>query len=251
MCNKELLLGYLYDELQPSERQTFDEHLASCAECRNEVLELRGTRTHLMSWAPPEPDLGFEVVRGTRAPAALAGPARWWGLSPAWGLAAAAMLTVAVSAAIANVEVRFGGSEGLVVRTGWNRSSGTVQAPAAQAAVPSSDLKRVEARMLDLERQLAARPAAVVAASTAASSNGRMSDAEIARLVRQAVTESEQRQSSELARQILQVSRDTELARRADFDRLLATYRQLGPGVDAAPRQQGALESLRRVSLQR
>ena len=80
----------------------------------------------------------------------------------------------------------------------------------------------------------------------------RMSDAEIVRLVRQTVGESEQRQSSELARQILQVSRDTEVARRADFDRLLATYRQQpGMGVDPSQRPQGALESLRRVSLQR
>jgi hypothetical protein len=248
MCNNELLLGYLYDELSPSERETFNEHLASCAECRDEVTGLRGTRTHLLSWAPPEPDLGFEMVRGPRAAAA---PVRWWGLSPAWGMAAAAMLTVAASAAIANVEVRFGGDEGVVVRTGWNRSTGTVQAQATQAGASSSDLKRVEARMQDLERQLAARPA-VVAANTTASATGRMSDAEIVRLVRQTVGESEQRQSSELAQKILQVSRDTEVARRADFDRLLATYRlQQGTSFDASPRQQGALESLRRVSLQR
>ena len=249
MCNNELLLGYLYDELTPSERETFNEHLASCAECRDEVAALRGTRTHLLSWAPPEPDLGFEMVRGPRAAAA---SARWWGLSPAWGMAAAAMLTVAASAAIANVEVRFGGDEGVVVRTGWNRSTGAVQAQATQAGASSSDLKRVEARMQDLERQLAARPAAVAAASTTASANGRMSDSEILRLVRQTVGESEQRQSSELARQILQVSRDAEVARRADFDRLLAAYRQQpGMGFDPSQRQQGALESLRRVSLQR
>ena len=82
---------------------------------------LRGTRTHLLSWAPPEPDLGFEMVRGPRtaaAPVAVVGRSR-----PAWGMAAAAMLTVAASAAIANVEVRFGGAEGVVVRTGWNRST--------------------------------------------------------------------------------------------------------------------------------
>ena len=47
MCNNELLLGYLYDELSPSERETFNEHLASCLECRDEVAGLRGTRTHL------------------------------------------------------------------------------------------------------------------------------------------------------------------------------------------------------------
>ncbi len=38
MCNNELLLGYLYDELSPSERETFTEHLTSCTECRDEVV---------------------------------------------------------------------------------------------------------------------------------------------------------------------------------------------------------------------
>ena len=115
MCDKELLLGYLYDELPPSDRQAFDRHLASCADCREEVSGLRGTRTHLTSWAPPEPDLGFEIVRSAR-PA----PARWRLMSPAWGLAAAAVLTLAAAAAIANIDIRVGG-DGVVVQTGWNR----------------------------------------------------------------------------------------------------------------------------------
>jgi anti-sigma factor RsiW len=59
MCDTELLLAYLYDELPASDRQAFDRHLATCANCREEVTGLRGTRTHLTSWAPPEPDLGF------------------------------------------------------------------------------------------------------------------------------------------------------------------------------------------------
>ena len=59
MCDKELLLGYLYDELPTSDRQAFDRHLATCADCRAEVDGLRGTRAHLTSWAPPEPDLGL------------------------------------------------------------------------------------------------------------------------------------------------------------------------------------------------
>ena len=41
------------------------------------------------------------------------------------------------------------------------------------------------------------------------------------------VSDSEQRQQGELARQILQVNRDTEAARRADIDRLLVAYREL------------------------
>src|SRR5262245_53700006 len=119
MCDKELLIGYLYNELAPSEQAAIDKHLGSCADCRAELDGLRGTRTHLASWAPPEPDLGFEIVRSARP--AVAQPRRW-GVSPAWGLAAAAMLMLAVSAAIANLEVRVS-SAGLVVSTGWSRSA--------------------------------------------------------------------------------------------------------------------------------
>ena len=119
MCDTELLLAYLYDELPVSDRQSFDRHLATCANCREEVTGLRGTRTHLTSWAPPEPDLGFQVVRNATP---VASPSRWWRVSPAWGLAAAALLVVAVSAAIANVEVKFG-ADGVVVSTGWNRGA--------------------------------------------------------------------------------------------------------------------------------
>ena len=119
MCDTELLLAYLYDELPASDRQAFDRHLATCAHCREEVAGLRGTRTHLTSWAPPEPDLGFQVVRSATQ---VASPSRWWRASPAWGLAAAALLVVAASAAIANVQVRFGG-DGVVVSTGWNRGA--------------------------------------------------------------------------------------------------------------------------------
>ena len=244
MCDKELLLAYLYDELPPSDRQAFDRHLASCLDCRGEVDGLRGTRTHLMSWAPPEPDLGFQIVRSARLAET---PARWWRASPAWGLAAAAVLTLAVSAAVANVEVRFG-SDGLVVRTGWNRdATAATMAPVVLTAGPSAEqLQGVEARMKDLEDRLAARQAATLVPVS------RMSDAEIARMVRQAVSESEQRQQVVLARQIIQVNRDTTNARREDIDRLLAAYRQLqGTSFEVSQRTKALEDHFVRVGLQR
>jgi Putative zinc-finger len=253
MCDKELLLGYLYDELPPSDRQAFDRHLAACAECRDEMSGLRGTRAHLASWAPPEPDLGFEIVRSAK-PARGGAPARWWGLSPAWGLAAAALLTVSVSAAIANVEVTLG-ADGVVVRTGWNRGGapGQGQPPAALAARTStSEVQRIEARLearlKELEGQLAARQAS----SVVPASVGRMSDAEIVRYVRQQVSESEQRQQGVLASRILQVSRDSELARRADMDRLLVAYRELqGTSFQTFQRTKALEDHFMRVGLQR
>lgn len=246
MCDKELLLAYLYDELPPSDRQAFDRHLGSCVDCREEVDGLRGTRTHLMSWAPPEPDLGFQIVRSASVAAP---PARWWRASPAWGLAAAAMLTLAASAGLANVEIR-NGSDGLVVRTGWNRgATAAATAPVVLSAGPSAaEVQRVEARLNDLEGRLAARQAATLVPV----SISRMSDAEINRLIRQAVTDSEQRQQVVLARQILQVNRDTETARRADIDRLLVAYRQLqGTNFDVSQRTKALEEHFMRVGLQR
>ena len=247
MCDKELLLGYLYDELPPSDRQAFDRHLASCADCRDEVSGLRGTRTHLTSWAPPEPDLGFEIVRSAR-PA----PARWWRTSPAWGLAAAAVLTLAAAAAIANIEIRVGG-DGVVVQTGWNRTAaGAPAQTAAQAtAVTATELgalqQRLEARVKDLEGQLVRQTSVVPVSANA----GRMSEADL-KFVRQLISDSEQRQQGELALRILQVNRDTEAARRADVDRLLVAYRQLqGNNFETSQRQRALEEHFVRVGLQR
>ena len=199
-----------------------------------------------MSWAPPEPDLGFQVVRSAK-PAETR--ARWWRASPAWGLAAAAVLTLAAAAGIANVEVRTG-SDGLVVRTGWNRGATTAApAPVVLSAGPGAvELQRVEARMNDLEGRLAARQAATLVPVSVS----RMSDAEIARLVRQMVSESEQRQQGELARRILQVNRDTETAHRADMDRLLVAYRELqGANFVTSQRTKSLEDHLVRVGMQR
>ena len=217
MCDKELLIDYLYGELAAGEREAVDRHLASCTECRDEVTGLRGARTHLESWVPPEPELGFEIVRGFARPVSVS--RRWWGLSPAWGLAAAAMLVGAVSAAIAHVEVRTDNG-GITVRTGWNR---TVAAAApAGATASTADMQRIEARMHELEAKLAAASATTVPASVApiATVNSRMSDAELLRVVRRLIEDSEARQEGELARRILQVNRDVEVARRTDLDRL-------------------------------
>jgi hypothetical protein len=246
MCDKGLVLGYLYGELSASDREAFDRHLASCAECRSEVEGLRRTRTHLASWAPPEPDLGFQIIRSA-APIATASP-RWWRPSPAWGLAAAATLLLAVSAAIANVEVGVGTS-GIVVRTGWSRETSQPSA----AAVSPEQLQRVSARLQELEGQLADRRNAQAAATPAAVTSAirGMTDAQLLKLVREWIAESEERQQGVLARQILQVSRDHEAARRTDFDRLLVGLRQVqGTTAETFNRQRALEDMVVRVGMQ-
>jgi anti-sigma factor RsiW len=247
MCDKQLLIGYLYGELREADQEAFARHLTSCADCREEVESLGATRSLLTSWAPPEPDLGFQIVRSAQP--AVMPRTRWRFMSPAWGLAAAALLVLAVAAAVANLEVQLSGN-GLVVRTGWNR--GVAERAAAQTAptVSADDLRRITARLSELETQMAGRQ--TVAAVPGNASATRMSDADVVRFVRQLINESEQRQQGVLARQILQVNRDIETARRTDFDRLRHGMLQLQGTADATFQRQRAIEDqLVRVGLPR
>jgi hypothetical protein len=242
MCNKELLVGYLYDELTHSEQDEFTRHLAGCRECRNEVDELRGTRSQLALWRPPEPDLGFEVVRRPAAP--VAQPARW-SFSPAWGLAAAAVLVLAAASAIANLEVR-AGRDGVVVRTGWNRgldsAAGGVSAASdsrsadalslsRSADALSTEMQSIASRLTDLEARVSRERQSqtlAVSAEAATSSPGpaaavsgsKLTDAEILKRVRDIVTESEKRQASVVATRVVQAMRELEAAYRTELVRL-------------------------------
>jgi anti-sigma factor RsiW len=245
MCDKELLVGHLYGELKPAEQRALEQHLAACAECREELESFRATRACLTSWAPPQPDLGFQIVRSQPAPAP-----RRWRVSPAWGLAAAAVLVMAAAAAIANVEIR-NTNEGLLIRTGWHSTTADrgAQLAANAVTVSAADLERVAQRLNSVEAQLAARETAVVGTETR---EGRSSDAELRRLVRQWIHESELRQQGVLARQIVQVARDVENGRRTDFERIRQSMVQIQGRADETFFRQRAMEDqLLRVGLQR
>jgi hypothetical protein len=207
MCDKERLVGYLYDELDDAERRVFEAHVEVCADCLAEVGSLRATRGVIAAWAPPERELELRVVRGAAPP-----PPRRASL-PAWGLAAAATLVLATAAAIANIEVRSDAS-GLSVRTGWSRA-----APAAAAVPPASDGAQAGADLVALGRRLSELEAALNRAPQAqpASAEARMSDAELLRRVRELIGDAETRQRSEVAQVLAQVVRDFERQRRTDI----------------------------------
>jgi hypothetical protein len=218
MCDKELLVGYLYDEVEPVERRAMETHLLACGDCRAELKDLRSTRTRLASWAPPAPELEFHVVRGSEAAAR---QPRYWSISPAWGLAAAAVLVLSVASAIANVEVKYG-PEGLTVRTGGARVTSaptpTAQGPATVASRDDGarrELQAISQRLQDLESAADARPVLTSAHVSATQAP----PADLLRAVRQLISDSENRQEQELARRISQVLRDVEGARRVDLDR--------------------------------
>lgn len=248
MCtegNKEALVGYLYGELAPDERRVFESHLKACAPCRDEVSGLRAAREDLLAWAPPEcRDLPSSW---TAVPAGLAPASRLRAWMPAFGLAAAAMLVLAASASMAQLEIRYG-ADGFVVRAG---GAAPASAPAANdaralAATPASitaeDLQALEVRL----RQSFSAPAAAPSVQTAglSSDNPRLTPA-----MRRLIEESEERIRQEMAARFLDIVTDFEEHRRTDLLRVQQVVGQIqrSTGADIA-QQRDMLNRLMLVS---
>jgi anti-sigma factor RsiW len=282
----EILVAYIYGDIEPAQRAEFDAHLTKCVHCRTELAELRGVRVQLEQWAPPEPLRAL-----TRQSAPHAGPrARVWATlaeMPAWAQVAAALVFLGIAAGLANLDVRYN-REGLTVRTGWTGSA-VAQDPAAGAArgVPSGAAQNVaqggaqgvaqggsqgvaqdfspaytaaawRADLAALERQLrrefrASRAPGVTlqpasAQTGSAAANGAR-DGEMLRRMRALVEESERKQQRELALRVAQVIRDVNAQREADLvkiDRSLGLI-QNNTGVEAM-KQRELLNYLVRVS---
>ena len=214
MCDsKELLVSFLYDELDPSAKGAFDIHLATCAECRDELAELRTTRGQIAAWAPPEPDFGFRIVRGAAAPP----PAPRFRITPAWGLAAAALLVVAAGAAMANLDVRYG-RDGLVVRTGWQHAADApVSADGAAGLTPvdwKTQAATLDRRLRDLEQTISDRSRTSAVQNASVSD---MSDAEVLQRVREMMGQSEARQQRALVARTAELTRDFDAKRKLDL----------------------------------
>jgi hypothetical protein len=211
MCDsKDLLVGFLYGELDVADRRSFQSHLAFCAECRDELADLRATRGQIASWTPPAPDFGFHIVRGPAAP-----PAPRFRIAPAWGLAAAAVLVLGVAAAIANIEVRYAG-DGFVVRTGWNRGGevAAVQGGAAPTFTPvdwSVQAAALDRRLRDLEASARGQSPVQMASAPG------VSDEDVLRRVRELLSQSETRQQRAFAGRLTQITRDFDMQRKLDL----------------------------------
>jgi hypothetical protein len=248
----EVLVAYVYDDIDPAARAAFETHLPECAACRSELAALRGVRTQLAHWAPPEPKF---VTSGSESRSAAAAPPdararRSW--IPAWApLAAAAIVVLAVGAAIANVEVRRDAA-GWTLRTGWSRpaSAAATQnvsaAPVAQPVVTRTDLTVLEQQLrTEWRAQQASHqtPAGDPAATRASA------DADLLRRVRALIDESEKRQQRELALRVGEVVRDVNAQRQADLvkiDRSLGLV-QNNLGIEVLKQRQ-SLNYLMRVN---
>lgn len=235
--DKETLIAYLYGEIDADLRRQVDGHLRNCAACASEVGGLQEVRQDLETWLSPEPDLGFTIVQQN---ARVLRPARWsMPVLPTWARIAAAVLVMAGSAAIANVQVKYG-QDGLTVRTGWMPIDSTTSAPVAQvsmpiAAQPPAAAADAEWRLAlaSLATEMRRELQAIRQASKAQPGDDRVvrtastrpvdGDA-LLRRVEALLAESEKRQQGELALRLTQFSRDFDIRRRADLQRIDSNF---------------------------
>ena len=248
------LVGYLYDECEPAERQAIEAHVDVCAACAAELAALGSTRLQLASWTPPEAELGFQVVRPqARAHRAeqesVLRPSVPWGLRPgpwfrqplpAWAQAAAAFLIFAAGLWL--------GVERGSAPAGTAPAAATV---ASGSAVPANTATATD--LAALEQRLRAEMAQVRTASSSAAGApaSTSSEAQLLARVRALIDESEQRQQRELAFRIGQVGRDFDTQRRADLATIQRTFGQMEGQTGAEVRdQRETLNYLMRVSQQ-
>ena len=210
----DLLIAYLYDDIEPADRATFSAHLHACGRCTRELAALRGVRSTLSSWAPPEPARAFAgyvvPVPGPQARVT----SRSWHDVPGWAQVAAAMLVLGVSAAIAHVDVRHDAS-GWTLRTGWSQPAAPPAASPVREPVPSAAAAPWRADLTALEQQLRAELQAQPARAVPAAAP--ITDAELQRRVRAILDESERRQERELALRVAEVVKDVNAQRQADL----------------------------------
>jgi anti-sigma factor RsiW len=50
----EVIVAYLYDDIDAPERVAFETHVNTCLPCRSELAELHAVRSRLAQWATPE-----------------------------------------------------------------------------------------------------------------------------------------------------------------------------------------------------
>lgn len=204
MCDrKELLVSFLYDEIDSASKREFQKHLTTCVECRDELAELGATRAQIATWTPPDADLGFRIIREADV-----SKRRWFQWSPAWGFAAAAVVLLAIGAAIANLDIRYG-SDGLIVRTGWNHGVELAQQSAATNVTPvdwKTQADQLDRRLRELEQTVSTRQGSGL-------QNASMSEER----VRAIVGQSETRQQHAFAARLADLTREFDARRRLDL----------------------------------
>ena len=263
-----VLVAYLYDDIDPVVRATFDAHLPACARCRADLDDLRGVRAELAQWAPPRPTFAVvshqSSVVSRQSPSISPAPSPqppapiWWRQIPVWAQVAAALLIFGVSAGIANLDVHYG-TGGLTVRTGWSpRASEAGPAEvASRAGATKAEPWRADLTALEQQLRTEFHAATVPAAAAPPVANVRSTgtaagDADFLRRVRALLDDSEKRQQREFQLQLAAALRDVGAQRRADLVRIDQNLGliQNNTGIEVA-KQREMLNYLVRVSSQK
>lgn len=220
--DNETLVAYIYDEVDAPEKTRVERHLQQCGTCGGEYAALTGVRTVLQSWAPPHAGLGFTVVpKSAEESARVLRPARWWNTVPVWAQAVAAVLVLAVSAGVANIQVR-SGADGFVVTTGWmSQPAPAAVTPAPVVAAVAPGAEDWKAALVSLEQQLrneirTSRSADAIVRTSSRSG----ADEATVRRVQELLAASEARQERQLAMRLTQFNRDVNVQRQADLVRI-------------------------------
>jgi len=255
----DVLMSYLYEEIDAAEREAFEAHLAGCEACAGEVKAMRAVRGGLAAWTPPETMLDFRIVRQSDPrPRRLA----WLTIPqlPTWAQLAAASLVVGVAVGISGLEVRYD-QQGWTVRAGWSKPpvSAPMQAGVASGIQPVSTAAdapwRAELAAFEQKMRNELRPSEGGAAdpnvrqASNAGPKAPMSDQQFMARVRDLIDASETRQQREMAVRIAQVSREFDTQRRTDLSRVVDGMGALEGRTGAAvARQSELLNYLVRVS---
>jgi len=147
------LVGYLYDDCDPLERDAIGAHVIGCPACAEELAMLAATRRQLASWTPPEARLGFRITAADADSTVVAlRPAddrgargAWWQQPlPAWAQLAAAVVIFAAGVSL-------------------GAARGPLQAVPAVDLTPRSAVQAELAALKQRVRTLESAPATVLA----------------------------------------------------------------------------------------
>ena len=240
------LVTLLYDdEGESAERDDLEAHLQACRACADLLASLDCTRGTLGAWPAPRPPLGFARVQ-------FAEPPLWGRVLPWTGMAAAALLTLAASAGLAGLDIRYD-AQGVTLRTGWQAAppagsaasvsaSGVPVSGARPSGVPTDPRTawvtraaageppwRADFDLLgeQLREELAAQArasdarlaeafaAAAARPLTAAASV--LDEDRLMRRIAEQISQSEIRQQQNLALRVAELGREFQVRRQADF----------------------------------
>jgi hypothetical protein len=246
------IVAFLYEDPDDSgaERARFELHLPACARCQAEIAALRGVRTQLARWSPPEPT-AIPQSPQSNPQFAIRNP-QWWRQVPLWAQVAAALLFLGVSAGLANLDVHYD-QRGLSIRTGWSKpAAGAPQLVGSTTDAPwKTDLTALESQLKNEIHAAQTLPAAAAAPSARPVTTS-ASDPDLVRRVRALVEDSEKRQQRELALRIAELLRDVNAQRQADLikiDRTLgAVQNNVGIEVMKNRQQLNQMDLLYRAS---